>query len=141
MRTLIAVLLLALTVSVHAAEPPLPPLYKARLLSVYDGDTFTVQVPVWHDLTLTTEIRLRGIDTPEIRGDCEREKQLAAQAETFTNTFLTQGPLELTNIGRDKYYGRVVANVTVNGKDLTTALIQAGLGYAYTGGTKQSWCQ
>ena len=35
---------------------------------VIDGDTLVVEVPVWLGLAVTTSVRLKGIDTPELRG-------------------------------------------------------------------------
>ena len=81
-------------------------------------------------------MRVRGVDTPEIKGKTEREKQLAQKAKKFTQEFLKKGPITLTNCGRDKYF-RLLCNVQNNtGKDLAQALIEANLGYAYQGGTK-----
>jgi len=45
----------------------------------------------------------------------------------------------LHNLGRDKYF-RVLADVMIDGKNLTDLLIKKGLGKPYDGGTKSSWC-
>ena len=113
-----------------------------EIVSVYDGDTFKINPPCEVDLFCdTVSVRVRGVDTPEIKGKTEREKQLAQKAKKFTQEFLKKGPITLTNCGRDKYF-RLLCNVQNNtGKDLAQALIEANLGYAYQGGTKSKMYQ
>jgi endonuclease YncB( thermonuclease family) len=40
----------------------------------------------------------------------------------------------------DKYGGRILGNVIVNGKDVSAILISEGLGRKYNGEAKKSWC-
>ena len=49
-------------------------LYKAKILRVIDGDTFTVLIDCGFETFVKTKIRLWGVDTPESRGKnkCER---------------------------------------------------------------------
>jgi len=49
----------------------------AKVVKVYDGDTFTVEAFPWPGITATASVRVNGVDTPEIRGKCEAEKQKA----------------------------------------------------------------
>ncbi len=55
----------------------------ARVVSVYDGDTLTVDAEPWPGLTARTKVRVAGVDTPEIRGKCQTEKDLAIRARDF----------------------------------------------------------
>lgn len=52
----------------------------ARVISVYDGDTITVVAEPWPGHFVETRVRLAGVDTPEIRGRCEAEEDLALVA-------------------------------------------------------------
>ena len=53
--------------------------YKAKVTSVYDGDTITVDIDLGMNVVLTGQkIRLYGIDTPEVRGS-EREDGLVSR--------------------------------------------------------------
>ena len=53
--------------------------YKAKVISVYDGDTITVDIDLGFNVTLHKQkIRLFGIDTPELRG-LEREQGLISK--------------------------------------------------------------
>lgn len=105
--------------------------------SVYDGDTFKINLNC--SLAVYCEkvpVRVRGVDCPEIKGKTEKEKRLAQKAKAFTKSFLSNGPVTLTDCGRDKYF-RLLCDVT-NGedKDLARELIRHNLGYAYDGGKK-----
>ena len=55
--------------------------FVANVQKVIDGDTLSVEVPVWLGLALTASVRLRGIDAPELHGQCQREKDLAVAAQ------------------------------------------------------------
>ncbi len=114
------------------------------ITSVYDGDTFTGNLECDCEMDIfckNISIRVSGIDAPEIRGDCEKEKKLAIKARDFAKKFLSQGKVTLKNIDRDKYF-RIVADVYVNDKSLAKELIKRGLALAYDGGAKlQNWCE
>ncbi len=52
----------------------------ADVVSVYDGDTLTVNAHPWPQITIRTSVRVAGIDAPEIRGQCDSEKAMAREA-------------------------------------------------------------
>lgn len=117
------------------------------ILKVYDGDTFRANLmsigeqgalhPV---LGTNISIRVNGIDTPEIRGKCDSEKELAQKAKAYTKMFLNRAEvIELRNIQRGKYF-RLVADVYDKNVSLAASLHKANLGYVYYGNTKRSWC-
>jgi endonuclease YncB( thermonuclease family) len=117
-------------------------LHVERVISVYDGDTFRVDINGLHPLIgKNIGIRVAGVDTPEIRGKCDREKVLAQQAKLMTSQFVKRntGSVELRNPSRGKYF-RIVADVWANGQSLKRKLLDAKLAYPYNGGKKQSWC-
>lgn len=107
------------------------------IASIYDGDTFKINLNC--SLAVYCEkvpVRVRGVDTPEIKGKTEREKALAQKAKAFTKDFLSVAPVTLSDCGRDKYF-RLLCDVTNGaGNDLAQELIKRDLGYAYQGGTK-----
>src|SRR5215470_4926396 len=58
-----------------AAAPRLPSdSHPAEVLRVIDGDTFEARVRVWPGIDITTKVRLRNIDTPELRARCPDER-------------------------------------------------------------------
>ena len=48
---------------------------------------------------------------------------------------------QVTLYGWDKFGGRVLGDILVNGQSVRAALIQNGLAREYFGEAKQSWCQ
>ena len=114
-------------------------IFAALVLSVTDGDTFRARVPVWDNIDVVTAVRIRGIDTPEIKGKCPAEKAAALAAKERL-TALLNGPVQLLHVEPDKYAGRVDADVIVDGKPVAAILIAEGLARPYTGGARQAWC-
>ena len=112
-----------------------------RIISVYDGDTFRVDIDELSDIVgKNIAIRILGIDTPEIKGQCEKEKQLAIKARDFTRHYLNNASsIQLSNLKRDKYF-RLLADVYVDGKSLAAALLANNLAVKYSGNKKSNWC-
>lgn len=107
----------------------------------YDGDTCTFSIPGVHPLLGDKiSIRLAGIDTPEIKGKCESEKQLALEAKSFLNDRLKRArKIRLLNVQRGKYF-RIVAEIEADGVVLNRELVSRGLAYPYYAGKKKGWC-
>ncbi len=114
----------------------------SKVISVYDGDTFRVDIASLPPIVgKNIAIRVNGVDTPEIRGKCLYEKNLALEARDFVRGKLANAKeIKLTNLQRGKYF-RVVANVLVDGVSLEQELIDNKLAYEYDGGKKLSWCE
>lgn len=114
----------------------------AEVQKVIDGDTLTVNAEIWPDLTHVGRVRVRGVDTPEIRGQCEQEKALALAARDFVRALLADQTVMLSEIENDLYGGRVLARVHLaTGEDLADLVIDAGYGRPYEGGKRKSWCE
>jgi endonuclease YncB( thermonuclease family) len=113
----------------------------SRVISVYDGDTFRVDIDSLPPIVgKNIPIRLNGVDTPEIQGKCQYEKDLALKARDFVRNKLANAKeIKLNNLQRGKYF-RVVANVIVDGVSLEQELLDKEFAYKYTGGKKSSWC-
>src|SRR5690606_39233702 len=77
---------------------------EARILRVLDGDTFEAEARVWPGHSVRVNVRIRGIDAPEIKSRCGAERR-AALSELLGER------VSLWNIGSAKYYGRVLADV------------------------------
>ena len=109
----------------------------------YDGDTITFNLPKLHPIIgKKIAVRVNGIDTPEIRGKCDKEKYDAEQAKGMVEDFLKDAErIDLKNMGRGKYF-RIVADVYADGENLAEALIDSGMAVKYDGGKKNtSWCE
>lgn len=112
----------------------------AEVISVYDGDTIKVIAHPWPGISLDTSVRVRGIDTPEIRGKCQSEKLKAIEAREQVKSFVGKH-VTLNNIELGKYAGRVIANVLVEDQDLGEFQINSGLARPYDGGKREPWCE
>jgi len=123
------------------AAPEYGTVIVSKVISVYDGDTFRVDIDSLPPIVgKNIAIRLNGVDTPEIRGKCQYEKDLAIKARDFVRNKLANAKeIKLTKLQRGKYF-RVVANVIVDGVSLEKELLENKLAYKYTGGKKSSWC-
>jgi endonuclease YncB( thermonuclease family) len=128
---------------VHAvanqASVTVPTSYACTIDRVYDGDTFFVTIEGWPDIVgKEIGVRIKGIDTPELRGSSVKEKQLAHQATLVVRQLLLEKPntkIQLYNLERGKYF-RLVADVTVDNINVAHRLIELGLAVPYDGGTK-----
>lgn len=114
--------------------------YIGRYVKAYDGDTVTLNILIWPDLVKNANVRIKGIDAPEIRGDCKAEKDKAKAARDYLRELLIEaGSVFVTVHGFDKY-GRPLADIEIQDKDLGEMLIEAGHARRYEGGTRLSWC-
>ncbi|MCH7888321.1 MAG: thermonuclease family protein [Proteobacteria bacterium] len=128
---------LALLPALALADVPGP--INAQVVSVYDGDTLTVDAQPWPGWTVRVKVRVDGIDTPEIRGRCQAEKDLAIEARDFVRATVGE-TVQLTNVRLGKYAGRVIAVVWVGRQKLADIVIREGLGRPYDGGRREGWC-
>jgi micrococcal nuclease len=113
----------------------------AEVVKVVDGDTLTVRARIWIDLEMTVNIRIRGIDAPELRGQCAREKMLAMAATKRLRVLAGSGVVNLSNVGEDKYFGRAVADVTTSeGGTIAALMLESGLVRPYESGARSGWC-
>ena len=126
--------------SARAAEV-IPGPVPAEVIRVIDGDTLTVEATIWLGQRLTVNARIRGIDTPELHGACEREKAMAEAARSALAKMAEAGSVRLTNIANGKYAGRVLADVeTDDGTDVAAYMLATGLARPYDGGARAGWC-
>lgn len=110
----------------------------------YDADTITFNVPGVHPLLGDKiNVRVSGVDTPEVRTKVTCEKQKARDAKRLVQNLLKHAKrIDLVHVSRDKYF-RINADVIVDGKSLSHYLLKNGLAYSYDGGTKKKvdWCK
>lgn len=104
---------------------------------VIDGDTFKLG---------NRKVRIIGIDTPELNGQCAAERRLAAEAATRLRQLLNQGPFTMTgHIGElQDRYGRDLRTLTRERPDgsvqnIAADMRESGLARRYLG-AKASWC-
>lgn len=115
-----------------------------KYIKNYDADTITVDIPNVHPLIgHRISVRVRHIDTPEIKGKLPCEKEAARTAKRLIENQLKNAKrIDLKNVDKDKYF-RILADVFIDGKPLIDILLKNNLAYQYEGGTKQKidWCK
>jgi endonuclease YncB( thermonuclease family) len=125
---------------VNMSEPPRMA-HPAEVLRVLDGDTFEARVHLWPGLDVTTRVRLRGIDAPELRARCIEEHDLAVAAREALRALLDEGQVGIMNVTLDKYGGRVLADAsTSRTSSVSSAMLAANLARSYDGGRRKHWC-
>ena len=131
-----------------AAKETLPGPRIATVLRVIDGDSMWVETRLWLNQRMTINVRLAGIDTPELRSECEtkqekaHEKALAQQAKDALAALLANGEVQLFDIQHDKYAERVVAKVLLfDGTDVAQHMLNTGHARRYHGGKRGTWCE
>ena len=115
--------------------------YPAEVLRVLDGDTFEARVHLWPGLEITTKVRLRGIDAPELKARCSEKRSKAEAARDALRALLDQGEVGIARVTLDKYGGRVDADASTGAtSNVSSALYDAGLARRYDGGRREGWC-
>jgi endonuclease YncB( thermonuclease family) len=119
--------------------------YEWPVLGVVDGDTLKVHLPGLPMELQPVKVRVRGIDTPELKGKCASEKKMAQAASSFTGRLVDAArvagrPIYFSRIDWDKYGGRIDADVAIDGRSLGDMLVGAGLARRYDGGKRGGWC-
>ena len=137
MKKLLLILLFATSVSAEVYDYP--------ITRVIDGDTVEFQAPFLPSpLKPVLSIRVLGVDTPEkgLRAKCTEESTLGEAASKFTKKMVTDSSKQQVSIVKwDKFGGRVLGDIILDGKSLSEELIKQGYARPYFGKKKDSWCK
>lgn len=84
---------------------------------------------------------MADIDTQELNGECQYERDLAIEARDRLRALLNATPFELeAKFGRDRdRYWRLLRIVIVDGHSVGDTLVSEGLARRWTG-RRESWC-
>lgn len=119
--------------------------YNWQITRVIDGDTVGFRADFMPaPLKPELSIRVLGVDTPEKapRAACDKEAKAAAAASEFTKQAVKKARVTQIEIqSHDKYGGRVLGDVILDGKRLSEQLIANGHARPYRGEKKSSWCE
>ena len=144
-KLLLTLLIAAAALPALAQKTPKGVTYDAQILRVSDGDTIVIAAPFLPaPLKPELAVRIFGVDTPEkgFRAQCPQEDQRAQLASKFTSQLIAQGgKIQVTMYAWDKFGGRVLGDILVNGQSVRQGLIANGFAREYYGEAKQSWCQ
>ena len=121
-------------------------LYSYKVVKVSDGDTVQFEAPFMQQylgLKPVLALRVLGVDTPEKggRAQCPSEDAKAQAASAFTKDAVAKAKtIQFEIKDHDKFGGRVLGDVFLDGQRLSELLIKNGYARAYFGEKKQSWC-
>jgi len=143
MKKLLLVLL-ATPLLAFAQKTPQGVTYDAQIVRVSDGDTIVIAAPFLPaPLKPELAVRIFGVDTPEKghRAQCPSEDARGQAASEFTKKAVSSSTQrQVVLYGWDKFGGRVLGDIILNGQSLRTMLIKNGFAREYFGEAKQSWC-
>lgn len=144
MKKLLLLLLAVPLLALAAPKQPKGVTYDAQIIKVSDGDTIIIAAPFLpQPLKPQLAVRIYGVDTPEKghRAKCESEAQRGELATQYTKQLVQNGQqFQVTLYAWDKFGGRVLGDIIVNGQSVRAGLIANGLAREYYGDAKQSWC-
>ena len=144
MKKFIALALVAIATPVAAQKTPVGVTYDAKVVKVADGDTVQIEAPwIPGPIKPVISVRIFGVDTPEkgFRAQCPAEDAKGQAASAFTKDLVAKSKkIQYTLYDWDKYGGRVLGDMILDGKSLRAQLIANGFAREYFGEAKQSWC-
>lgn len=144
MKKLLLTLLLV-PVLAFAQKTPQGVTYDAQIVRINDGDTVVIAAPFLPaPLKPELAVRIFGVDTPEkgFRAQCSSEDARGRAATEFTKAQVQNSrQRQVTFYAWDKFGGRVLGDIILDGKSLRQGLITNGFAREYYGDAKQSWCQ
>ena len=116
--------------------PFIPPVQSGKVIKVYDGDTITIASKILNvDTIYRFSVRIRGIDSPEIRGKTANEKELAKTARDALTMLIMNQIVTLRNVDTEKY-GRILADVYFGDISISEWMLHNHYAVKYDGGTK-----
>jgi len=143
--TMFAALTLLLTAGQATAKEVNMVIYDFEVTRVIDGDTVAFKADFLPEpLKQELSIRVYGVDTPEKswRAECTEEAGWGEIASKFTKSKLNGATkIQVAIYKWDKYGGRVLGDIIIDGKSLRHMLIDNGFAREYYGDKKESWCK
>jgi len=139
MQAAVLALFVGLFTSYAFANP-----YDFKIVKVNDGDTVVFEAPFMPaPLKPQLSLRVLGVDTPEkgARAGCPAEAKAAEAASAFTKNIVANATtIKVELKEHDKFGGRVLGDLIIDGQRLSALLIQNGHARPYFGDKKASWC-
>lgn len=116
-----------------------PPVTEGYVIKVYDGDTITIasKLPYPNSPMYRFHVRLNGIDTPEIKGKTDDEKDAARKVQKILENLILHKSVKLKKLQTEKY-GRILADIHLKDLHVNQWLLDNHYAVKYDGGKKTS---
>uniref|UniRef100_A0A6C0B9E1 TNase-like domain-containing protein n=1 Tax=viral metagenome TaxID=1070528 RepID=A0A6C0B9E1_9ZZZZ len=113
------------------------PIQSGKVVKVYDGDTITIasKFPGINGRIYRFSVRMNGIDSPELKGGTENEKELAKRSRDALSNIIMGKIVDLKNVSTEKY-GRILADVYLGDLNICDWMLINKYAVKYDGGTK-----
>lgn len=109
--------------------------YRAKIVRWIDGDTVQIDIDLGFDVTTRQTVRLKGIDTPELKSKDAVIRQAAVWAREKAMQLAPEGTTIRVQSEKgfaQEKYGRYLATINTSaGLDVSRELIRMGHGVAY----------
>ena len=119
--------------------------YNYKILKVVDGDTVQIEIPGLPTELGHVSLRILHVDTPEkgAHAKCDLERDKSDKATKFVKDTINNGKVIKVEVKKwDKYGGRVLGDLIIDDKRLSTRLLEAGFAVQYEGEKKvKDWCK
>ncbi len=99
--------------------------YRAKVLSVYDGDTITVKINLGFNVAIEKmKIRLADIDAPEVKGKSRNAGLLSR--DYLRERILGKDIILRTLKDKTGSFGRYIGRIYLDGKNINDELVANG---------------
>lgn len=116
--------------------PFVPDVSEGVVLKVYDGDTFTIGFyQSYSKIPYRILVRMKGIDTPELKDNDIRKMARARSAQKFLSSVILGKTVQLTDVSMEKY-GRLLSQVYCEGVHVNQLMMDEHYAVAYDGKRK-----
>lgn len=126
---------------VKTVKTYIPEINYGKVVKVYDGDTVTIVTLLFNgDVSpkfklYKFNVRILGIDTPELKTKNIDEKELGIKAKNALSDLILDKVVKLENVSYDKY-GRILCNVLLDNVNVSEWLVSNNHAVVYNGGAK-----
>jgi len=105
--------------------------YKAKCLRVIDGDTIVAEVDLGFSTFKRVNVRLVGIDAPEVRTRDLKEKERGKESKDYLeDIFSINKNFTLISNKLDKY-GRCLGTIMIDDLNINEEMVELGLAKFY----------
>ena len=114
--------------------------YNCTVNRIVDGDTIDVTLDLGFSVLYKSRVRLYGIDTPESRTRDKDEKVRGLLSKEFLKQAVADEKVVLKTKLKDSRgkFGRVLAEVWVNGQNVNQNMVEENHAVAYFGHSKDA---
>ena len=111
---------------------------EGKVVKVYDGDTVHIVFPIFNNMYFKWNCRINRVDTPELRTKNKLEKEMGYMVRDKLREKILNKIVTVKCDHFDKY-GRLLAEIEIDGENISDWLIQNEYAFKYDGGTKKLW--